>query len=206
MASPVPRRLVTSGFLMRADSPCSADSVPALQVSRGCRQLGEVSDDSDSTDGLSGSLSGLNYFQGFSCPEESREASLNWLCFLVLRQSASVILTRSFRCAVLNDPTRSWSSSPLEVSPACSAETMGSYGSVAAGRVFSRDSTGSFLVTRPRLLSARHFSGAGVPSARVRVRRLGRGLGGLLRRTGRFRPLVSRWGRALDHARELLAF
>ena len=48
-----------------------------------------------------------NYFQGFSCPEESREASLNWLRILVLRQSASVVLATAFRSAVLNDPTRS---------------------------------------------------------------------------------------------------
>ena len=196
-ALPVPRRLVASGFLRRAGSPCSEDSTPALQVSRDCRQLGEVSGDSDSTDGLSGSHPGLNYFQGF-CPEESREASLNWRRILVLHQSASVILARAFRSAVLNDPTRAWGSSPHEVSPACSAETMGSCRSVAAGRVVSSDSSRSFLVARPRSLGAWHFSGAGVPSARIVVRRLGRGLGGSLRRTGRFWPLGSRRGRALD--------
>ena len=65
-ASPVPRRLVASGFLTRAGSPCSEDSTPALQVARDCHQLGEVSGDSDSTDGLSGSHPGLLYFQGFS--------------------------------------------------------------------------------------------------------------------------------------------
>ena len=59
-ASPVPRRLVASGFLTRAGSPCSEDSTPALQVSQDCRQLGKVSGDSDSTDGLSGSHPGLN--------------------------------------------------------------------------------------------------------------------------------------------------
>ena len=94
-ASPVPRRLVDSGFLKQAGSPCSEDSAPALQVSWDCCQLGEVSGDSDSTDGLSGSHSGLNCFQGFSCPEESREASLNWQRILVLCQSANVILARS---------------------------------------------------------------------------------------------------------------
>ena len=96
-ASPVPRRLVASGFLARAGSPCSEDSAPALQVARDCRQLGQVSGDSDSTDGLCGSHPELNYFQGFSCPEENREASLNWRRILVLRQSASVILARALR-------------------------------------------------------------------------------------------------------------
>ena len=67
----LPRRLVASGFLSGAGSPCSGDSAPALQVFRNSRQLGEVSADSDTTDGVSGSHSGLNLFQGFSCPEES---------------------------------------------------------------------------------------------------------------------------------------
>ena len=94
----------------RAGFPCSEDSAPTLQAVRDCRQLGEVSGDSDSTDGVSGSHLELNYFQGFSCPEESREASLNWRCILVLRQSASVILARATKSAVLNDPTRAWRS------------------------------------------------------------------------------------------------
>ena len=191
-ASPVPRRLVASGFLTRAGSPCSEDSTPTLQASRDCRRLGEVSGDSDSTDGLSGSHPGLHYFQAFSCPEENREASLNWRRILVLRQLANVILARVVRSAVLNDPTRAWGSSPHEVTPAGSAEPMGSCRSIADGRVITSDSPRSVLVARPRSLGARHFSGAGVPSARIVVRRLGRGLGGSLRRTGRFRPLGSR--------------
>ena len=56
----------------------------------------------------------------------------------------------------------------------------------------------SFLVARPQSVSARRFSGAGVPSARVMVRRLGRGLGGSLGRAGRFRTVGSGGCRALD--------
>ena len=203
-ASPVPRRLVASGFLARAGSPCSEDSAPALQVARDCRQLGEVSGDSDSTDGLSGSHPELNYFQGFSCPEESREASLNWRRILVLRQSASIILARALRSTVLNDPTRARRSSPHEVSPACSAETVGSCRSVSDGRVVSGGSSRSLLVARPRSFGARHLSGASVPSVRIMVRRLGRGLRGSLGRTGRFRPLGSRGSRALDQCSRAL--
>ena len=196
--SSVPGRLVASGFLTRAGSPCSEDSTPTLQASRDCRQLVEVSGDSDSTDGLSGSHPGLYCFQGFSCPEESREASLNWRRILVLRQSASVILAGVIRSAVLNDPTRSWGSPPHEVTPAGSAVSVGSGRSVSAGRVVTGDLKRSFLVARPRSLSARRFSGAGVPSARVMVRCLGRGLGGSLGRAGRFRPVGSGRRRALD--------
>ena len=65
--SSLPGRLVASGFFTRAGSPCSEDSAPTLQGLRDCRQLGEVSGDSDSTDGLSGSHPGLCCFQGFSC-------------------------------------------------------------------------------------------------------------------------------------------
>ena len=163
--SSVPRRLLASGFLTLAGSPCSEDSTPTLQVSWDCRQLGEVSGDSDSTDGLSGSHPGLYCFQGFSCPEESREASLNWRRILVLRQSASVILARVVGSAVLNDPTRSWGSPSHEVTPAGSAASVGSGRSVSASRVVTSDSTRSVLVARPRLISARRFSGAGALSS-----------------------------------------
>ena len=148
-ASPVPRRLVAPGFLTRAGSPCSEDSASALQVSGDHRQLGEVSGDCNTTDGLSGGHSELNYFQVFSCPEESREASLNWRRILVLRQSACFILARAFRSAVLDDPARARWSSPYEVSPACSTETVGSSGSVPVGHVVSRDPSGSRMVAQP---------------------------------------------------------
>ena len=47
---------------MRAGSPCSKDSAPTLQAPRDCCQLGEVSGDSDSADGISGSHPGLTAF------------------------------------------------------------------------------------------------------------------------------------------------
>ena len=143
--SPLPRRLVAPGFLSRAGSPCSEDSAPALQVFGDSHQLGEVSDDSDSADGLSGSHSGLDLFQGFSCPEESREASLNWRRILVLRQTASVILAGAIRSAVLDDPARSGRSSSHEISSACSAETVGPCRPIDSGRVVSGNSPGSRL-------------------------------------------------------------
>ena len=124
-AASLPRRLVNPGVLSKAGSPCSEDSAPALQAFRDCRQLGEVSDDSISADGLSGSHSRLHIFQGFSCPGESRKASLNWRRILVLRQAASVILAGAVRSAVLTDPARARRSSAHEISPACSAETVG---------------------------------------------------------------------------------
>ena len=196
--SSLPGRLVAPGSLPRAGSSCSEDSAPTLQTPRDCRQLGEVAVSSDSTDDLSGSPSGFHCFQGFACPEESREASLNWRCILVLRQAASVILAGVVRSAVLNDPTRSWGSSPHEVAPTGFSASVGSGRSVSTGRMVSVDPRRSLLVARPQSISAQRFSGAGVPSARVMVRRLGRGLGGSHRRSGRFRPLGSGGWRALD--------
>ena len=59
----LPDRLVASGILTRAGSPCSEDSAPTLQAPRDCCHLGEVSGDSDSADGISGSHPGLTAFR-----------------------------------------------------------------------------------------------------------------------------------------------
>ena len=61
------------------------------------------------------------------------------------------------RRAVLNDPARSWGLPLHEVTPAGSAASVGSGRSVSAGRVVTGDSERSFLVARPRSLSARRF-------------------------------------------------
>ena len=61
--SSLPERLVASGILTRAGSPCSEDRAPTLQASRDCCQLGEVSGDSDSADGISGSHPGFTTFR-----------------------------------------------------------------------------------------------------------------------------------------------
>ena len=160
--------------------------------------MGEVSADSDTTDGVSGSHSGLNLFQGFSCHEESREASLNWRRILVLRKTASIILAGAVRSAVFDDPARPGGTAPHEVSSAHSAEALGSCRAICSGRMVSGNSSGSRLVVGSRAVAARGVSGAGVPSARLVVRRLGRGLGGSSRRGSYFRPLGSGGGRIVN--------
>ena len=77
-SSSISRRLAGPSVVPGAVSPCSGHSSPALSLARDCHQLGEVSADSNSADGVPGSSTGLYLFQGFSCPKESREASLNW--------------------------------------------------------------------------------------------------------------------------------
>ena len=136
----IPRRLVDPGLLLGAGSPCSGDSAPALQVVRDSRQLGEVSADSNSAYGLPWSSFGLNLFQGFACPEESREASLNWRRILVLRKADCVILAGASGSTVLHDSAHSGGTITDEITPFYSPEVMGSGRSDGAGGVESRDS------------------------------------------------------------------
>ena len=175
-----------------AGSPCSGDSTAALRDFGNSRQLGEVSADSNTADGISRSRFGLNLFQGFSCPEESREASLNWRRILVLRKTACIILARALRSAVVHDPACPGRMAPNEILPVYSSETLESCRSVCSGGMDSGDSPGFRLVAGSRSSGARRVSGAGVPSARLVVRRLRRLLGGSSRRGSCFRPLGSR--------------
>ena len=178
-------------LLPGAGSPCSGDSAPALQVVRDSRQLGEVSADSNSADGLPWSAFGLNLFQGFSCPEESREASLNWQRILVLRKAACVILAGASGSTVLHDSAHSGGTIADEITPVYSPEVMGSGRSDGAGGVESRDSRRSRMVAESRSFGSGYRSRSGVPSARLVVRRLGRGLGGASGRRSSFRPVGS---------------
>ena len=98
----VSRRLADASLLPEAGPPCSEDSSSALQFVRDSRQLGEVASASNSAYDVSGSSLELHLFQGFSCPEESREASLNWRHIL-----ACVILAGAPWGSVLNDSARS---------------------------------------------------------------------------------------------------
>ena len=151
-------QLVNSGLLLGAGSPCSGDSTAALRDLGNSCQLGEVSADSNTADGISRSHFGLNLFQGFSCPEESREASLNWQRILVLRKTACVILAGAFRCAVIHDPAHPGRTAPNEVLPVYSSETLESCGSVCSGRMDSGDPPGSRLVAGSRSSGARRVS------------------------------------------------
>ena len=141
------RRLVNPGLPPGAGSPCSGCRSSALFVSGNSRQLGEVSPCSDSTDGLSGGSVGLCLFQGFSCPETSREASLNWRRILVLRATACVILAGASRGSVVHDSTRSGRQASDEISSVCSQTLLGSSRSVDSCSV---DSGGA---SRPRMVA-----------------------------------------------------
>ena len=188
----LPRRLAHPGLLLRAGSPCSGFSLPALSLTGDSRQLGEVAADSNAALGVSRGPFGLYLFQGFSCPQESREASLNWRRILVLRASAGVILPGAAGCIGFIDSARSGREASDAVSPVSSQAILGSDRPVDSRSVDSGDPLQSGVVTRSRALGARHFARPGVPSARLMVRRLGRGLGSSFGRGRYFRPLVSR--------------
>ena len=188
----IPRQLVDPGLLSEAGSPCSGDSSSALQFVGNSRQLGEVAADSNSAHGLPGSSFGPNLFQGFACPEDSREASLNWRRILVLRKTACVIFTGAPWGAVLNDPARSGRKAPDAIATVPSPAVLGSGRSDCSGVVDSRNSSGSRMGAGLRASRAWRGSRLGVPSARLVVRHIRRGLGSASRRRGCFRPLVSR--------------
>ena len=192
LSSSVSRRLADPSFFPRADSPCSGHGAPALSLARNRRQLGEVSADSISAHGVSGSPPGFCLFQGFACPKESREASLNWRRILVLRKSANVILARAIRGSVFNDSARSGGKASDAVSSIRPSSILGSGRLVCSGPLDSRDPSRPGVVARSSSLGARCSARSGIPSARLMVRRLGRGLGGSPRGRGNFRPLVSR--------------
>ena len=93
-----------------------------------------------------GVLLDSHLFQGFSCPEESREASLNWRRILVLRKAACVILAGAPWVSVLNDSALSGRETLDAVAPVYAPASMGSSGSVCSGFVNSRDSSRSGVV------------------------------------------------------------
>ena len=88
------RQLADSGILPRAGSSCSEDGPPIVQLSGDSRQLEEVSACADSENALLLSPVGLCQFSGFSSPETSRQASLNWRRISNLQKSACEILAR----------------------------------------------------------------------------------------------------------------
>ena len=203
--SSLPGRLVASGFLTRAGSPCSEDSAPSLQALRDCRQLGEVSGDSDSPDGFSGSHPGLCCFQGFSCPEESREAFLAWRWILVLRQSASVILAGvlgMLSSMIQLVPGGHLRMGSLQLTLRCQWDQIDQYQLVEWSPVIQDDL--SWCLNRDRFglgVSLEQVS----PQLELLVRRLGRGLGGSLGRASRLRLLAPGVVERSIIARELLA-
>ena len=205
LTSSVSRRLADPSFFPRADSPCSGYCAPALSLARNCRQLGEVSADSISAHGVSGSPPGFCLFQGFACPKESREASLNWRRILVLRRSASVILARAIRGSVFNDLARSGGKASDAVSSILPSSILGSGRLVCSGPLDSRDPSRPGVVARSSSLGARCSARSGIPSARLVVRRLGRGLGGSPRGRGNFRPLVSRGVSSISQRQKALS-
>ena len=103
--------------------------------------------------------------------------------------------------AVLNDSARSGRKAADEITPVHSPAVLRSGGSDCSGVVDSRDSCGSRMVARSRTSSSWRGSRSGVPSARLVVRLIGRGLGGAFKRRGCFRPLGSRGVRLL-HKRQ----
>ena len=80
-----------------------------------------------------------NLFQGFACPEKSREASLNWRHILVLRATAGIISAGASWSSVFNDSARSGRKASDAVSPVCAPPVLGSGRPVRSGSVDAGD-------------------------------------------------------------------
>ena len=150
-----------------------------MQLSGDGCQLGEGPACADSEDDLPRSPVGLCQFPGFSSPETSREASLNWR-----RVSACEILVRVAGGAVLSDSVHSGATTADAVVPVCPSSGLGPLKSRSSCAVVSRDPPGSSLVVGPRAAQARHLTRAGVSPARLVVRRFRCRLGNTPRRGG----------------------
>ena len=110
-------------------------------------------------------------FLGFSSPETSQRASLNWRRVSVLRKSACEILVRVAGGAVLSDSSHSGGTAEDVVVPVCPSSGLGPLKSRSSCAVVSRDPPGSSLVVGLRAALARHLARAGVSPARHVVRR-----------------------------------
>ena len=168
-ASALSGRLADSGVLPRAGSSCSEDGPPVVQLSGDSRQLGEVSTCADSEDDVPRSPAGLCQFPGFSSPETSQQASLNWRRISVLRKSACEILARVAEGAVLSDSAHSEGTAADAVVPVCPSSGLGPLKSLSSCALISGDPSGSSLVVGPRAARARHLPRAGVSPARLVV-------------------------------------
>ena len=186
-------RLAHPGLLQGAGSPCSEVSPPALPGTWYRRQLGEVSSGSFSTSGVSGSSFRFCDFQGFACPKESFEASLNWRRVLVLRAAASLCLAGAAGGAGFIDPahSRGEASDAVSPSPVLPQSVLGLFRSVFTDPVEYGRPGRSAVVAGSVSPGVRDLSESDFPTARVVVRRLGCRLGRPSRRRANFRPLVS---------------
>ena len=128
-ASTISGRLADSGVLPRAGSSCSEDGPPIVKLSGDSCQLGEVSACADSENALPRNPVGLCQFPGFSSPETSRQASLNWRRISIRRKSACEILARVSGGSVLYDLAHSGGTAADAVVPACASSRLGSLGS-----------------------------------------------------------------------------
>ena len=149
-----------------------------LHNSGDSRQLGEVSACADSENALPRSPVGLCQFPGFSSPETSRQASLNWRRISILRKLTYEILARVAGGSALYDSAHSGGMAADAVIPVRASLRLGSLRSRSACAVVSREPSGSSLVIRPRTARVRNLSRAGVSPARLVVRRVRCQLGG----------------------------
>ena len=106
---------------------------------------------------------------------------------------------------MFNDSARSGRKASDAVTSICPATILGSGRPVCSGPVDSQGSLRPGVVAGSSTLGARYSARSGVPSARLVVRRLGRGLGCPPGGRSNFRPLVLRRGSAFSQRQRALS-
>ena len=144
---------------------------------------------------VSGCHDRLNIFQGFSVAGSNLQATVNCRRISVLRLASREFMALAAGRAFFAGSPGAWRASEDEVSPALPPPFLGSVGSSGSSTSVAGLSSGPPVVALP---SSPLFRGVSLPSVSrptLLVRRLGRGLGGSSRSSGRFGPVGLKSGR-----------
>ena len=144
---------------------------------------------------VSGCRDRLNIFQGFSVAGSNLQAAVNCRRISVLRLASREFMALAAGRAFFAGSPGAWRASEDEVSPALPPPFLGSVRSSGSSTGVTGLSSGPPVVAPPSSPLFRGVSLPGVSRPTLLVRRLGRGLGGSSRPSGRFGPVGLKSGR-----------
>ena len=144
---------------------------------------------------VSGCRDRLNIFQGFSVAGSNLQATVNCRRISVLRLASREFMALAAGRAFFAGSPGAWRASEDEVSPALPPPFLGSVRSSDSSTSVAGLSSGPPVVAPPSSLLFRGVSLPSVSRPTLLVRRLGRGLGGSSRSSGRFGPVGLKSGR-----------
>ena len=191
----VPRRLARPVFLSGLPCQGSSDRPQSLSRVGDCCQSPEIQPCAFPDSAVSGCRERLNIFQGFSVAGSNLQAAVNCRRISVLRLASHEFMALAAGRAFFAGSPGAWRASEDEVSPALPPPFLGSVGSSGFSTSVAGLSSGPPVVAPPSSPLFRGVSLPSVPRPTLLVRRLGRGLGGASRSSGRFGPVGLKSGR-----------